>query len=294
VAAVATYLFIISSAYIPAKVGVKYCPPLSLATIRFFMVGVIVWVVNRWTGTPWPASRRDWTRNAIFGVFDAAFFGLLNLALRYLSTSTLAIVFALIPIFVSVIASRFLGERLSTLRVIGLALCFGGIVFGVVSRAGGGAGHAAASGIGFGIAFIAVAARTGQTVMFKRFPPRPPLLPVTGSQAIASGMVLLPIALASESQRHIVVSVPLVIAALFLAMAVGLAGTALWIWILRNGEASVASAYTFLSPVVAALLAALTLGEKITWRDAIGFVTILLGVMIIVRSAGRAAPARKT
>ena len=95
-----------------------------------------------WRCSPECAARRGPEEGQHGGV---ALFGLLNSALplgfnfealRHLSAGTGAIIAATNPLLVALVAPRLLGERLSPVRIVGLGLGFGGVIFVMIVRLG--------------------------------------------------------------------------------------------------------------------------------------------------------------
>jgi drug/metabolite transporter (DMT)-like permease len=57
-----------------------------------------------------------------------------------------------------------------------------------------------------------------------------------------------------------------------------------WFWLLDHGNASRASAWFFLNPIVGLVLAALMLGEPLGAHDLIGAAGVALGIALVQRA----------
>ena len=72
---------------------------------------------------------------------------------------------------------------------------------------------------------------------------------------------------------------------LYLVFVISVAASLLWFWLLARGEASVVSAYFFLTPIFGIGLAALLLGEPFSVRDGLGLGAVAAGIFLISRPA---------
>jgi len=73
-------------------------------------------------------------------------------------------------------------------------------------------------------------------------------------------------------------------AVLYLALAVSCGAMIIWFQLLRAGDASRASAFFFLNPVVGLFLGALLLGEPMHTFDFVGTVGVAIGIYLVQRS----------
>src|SRR5258708_22529671 len=66
--AFAIIYFVWGSTFLAIRVGVRDVPPLLLASMRFFIAGVVLFAWMRLRGTPSP-SRREWLAASALAVF---------------------------------------------------------------------------------------------------------------------------------------------------------------------------------------------------------------------------------
>jgi drug/metabolite transporter (DMT)-like permease len=275
------YVVFISSAFVTIKIGVSYCPPLTLLAIRYVLAGLLMFGLVRVARVPWPTSRQTWVRLGLLGVLQWLLPAALNfVALRRASAGMGAILYATNPLLIAVLGVRVLGERLTGQRIVGLLLGFGGVVLVMISRVGSGRRD---TPLGVLLLSLSVLGMAVGTLLFKRYPPRESLLVVNAIQAILSAIVLLPIALVLERPGDATLNLPVVLATLHLTLLVTIAAPLIWYWLLRHGEVSTASSFLFLTPLFGVGLAVLLLHEKFSFRDGIGFVAAALGIVLIRR-----------
>lgn len=288
------YILLWSSSFIATKVVLRYSPPLTLLAARFLAAAGAMALLARLRGLTPPRDAGVWGRLALFGLCNAALPLAFNFeALRHLSAGTGAIIAATNPLLVALVAPFILGERLSWTRIAGLALGFGGVIAVMVVRLDAGID----TPTGIALSTLSVLSLVAATFLFKRLLPAEEPLVVNAVQLAAAGLVVAPLALLFERPGPVRLDVSFVAAFLYLVAVISylvavisVAASLLWFWLLARGEASVVSAYFFLTPIFGLGLAALLLGEPFTARDAAGLVAVMAGIFLI----GRPARARET
>jgi drug/metabolite transporter (DMT)-like permease len=274
------YILMWSTGFIAIKFGVRNAPPLTMLTMRFLLAAVFMAVIVRWLGHPWPATRRAWIRLGILGLLNLGIPAALNfIAMRRASASMASLVFVANPLMLAALAPRLLGEKITRAKILGLVIGSGGVAFVMISRLGG--KDRADTPLGVALLFLAVVCMVCATLVFKRFPPREPLLMVNVVQQLVSGAVLLPAALAFEHPGEVRFNFTFIASLLHLVFVVSVLAGLLWFWLLARGEASVASSSLFLVPVLTLLYASWTLNETFTLRDCIGLVAITIGSLVV-------------
>src|SRR5207248_5826358 len=259
---------------------------------RFLAAGAIMGLLARARGLPRPDGREAWGRLALFGLLNSGLaIAFTYEALRHLSAGMGSIIAATNPLLLALVAPRLLGERLSPARVAGLVLGFGGVIFVMAARLGGRAG--VDTPLGMVLSFLHVVALVAATILYKRRPPREHPLVVNAVQLTAAGVALTVPALLFEHPERVRIDAPLAWAFLYLVAVISIGASLVWFWLLARGEASVVSAYYFLTPIFGLGLAALLLGEPFGSRDALGLVAVAAGIFLISRpsDARRALPA---
>ena len=282
------YILLWASAFIATKVGVTHSPPLILLSTRFLAAAALIGAIARWRGVAPPREWHEWGRLALFGLLNSALYlGFSYEGVRQLSAGMGAIIAATNPLLLTLVAPRLLGERLTRMRVVGLVLGFGGVVFIMQARLGA-HGHADTAG-GMALVCTGTVALVGATVLYKRRPPDAHPLVVNAVQLAVAGLMLAPVALLFEQPQRVHLDAPLVWTFLYLVLVISIGASLLWFWLLERGEASVVSAYYFLTPVFGLLLAAVLLGESFGVREILGLLAVATGIACINRSAAPAA-----
>lgn len=280
VAVALLYILLWSSSFIATKIVLLHSPPLTLLAARFLAAACIMALLARIRGVPRPQGMAAWRRLALLGLLNSALpLGFNFEALRHLSAGTGAIIAATNPLVVSLIAPRLLGERLSPIRIVGLGLGFGGVIFVMTARLGVGID----TPHGILLSSLHVLSLVAATFLYKRMPPPEHPLVVNAVQLAAAGLAVAPLALLFERPEPARLAPSLVWAFLYLVAVISIAASLLWFWLLARGEASVVSAYFFLTPIFGIGLAALLLGEPFSARDGLGLGAVAAGIFLIGR-----------
>lgn len=227
----------------------------------------------------WPALRHHWKPILLAGLINSAIpFALFAWAVMHIATGLTSILNATVPLFGALVAWVWLGDRITRLRWLGLALGFIGVAL-LAWRAPAGTGFKTGHA---GWAMAACLAASTCYALAASFARRyltgiPPLATATGSQIGATLGLALPTLWLWPAQT------PGLRAWLaVLAIAVLCTGIAyiLYFRLIAHAGPSRALAVTFLAPVFAVAYGALFLKEAITpWMVGCGLV-IVCGTML--------------
>ena len=270
------------------RLGASEFGPLPTAGLRVALATVFLWPILLRHGQ-WPALRQHWRPILLAGVINSAIpFALFSWAVLHIATGLTSILNATVPLFGALVAWMWLGDRISRLRWLGLALGFVGVAL-LAWRAPAGTGfkteHAAWAIAGSLVASscYAVAASFARRYLTGL----PPLATATGSQLGATLGLALPALWFWPAQMP-----GLRAWAAIVAIAVLCTGIAyiLYFRLIAHAGPSRALAVTFLAPVFALLYGAVFLHEAITpWMIGCGLI-IVCGTML---STGLISTSRK-
>lgn len=269
-----------AAAFVAVKVALASSPPLFLMAVRFLAAGALLLAWVGLTGRALPRTRREWRALVVLGLLNnALYLGIASLALRHVSAGTGAVLASTNPLILAVAAWWFLGERLGLARALGLLVSFAGVVWIMRSRMG------EANHPGWMTAMLlAIAFLVGGTVLFKRLRPGADLLVVNGVQLLVAGVALIAPSLLLEPVAAVRLTPSFLAAQAFLVVGVSGLGMGIWFWLLSHGDASRASAYFFLNPVLGLFLGALLLGEPLGPGDLAGSAAVAAGIYLVQRS----------
>ena len=250
--------------------------PVSLAFMRYLIASTcllpILWQVKRNA----PAKRDLLSMAALGVVFFGVFPWSFSASLTYSPSSRVAVELATMPL-ITLIISRLRGyDRITTAKLVGQLLAFGGLFIALLPAAGAAAAgaQAPASKVWIGDVLTLVTALCGAIYnvfsrpLLKRYPP----LHVTTVSMCAGLLFLAPIAAGKGVFSAPPVFTPTAwVALFFLGIFGGALGFALWIWALQKSTPSRVAVFIALNPITAITLGSLLLHEPVSTRFLIGF-----------------------
>lgn len=283
IAAPSLFLLLWSAGFGVAKLGLLHANPLTLLALRYVCVLVVLAPFALVLRPPLPRTLRGWVDIAVVGfLIQVCYFGLCYLAFKSgVSAGGVAIIVCLQPILVALVAPRFVGETVSRLAWVGLALGLSGAVVVILARSTVEAenlfGILCTIGALFGI--------TGGTLYEKRFGVSHH--PVTSNmiQYAVGAAFCLPLAWATED-LHITWNGEFVAVLAYLVLANSLLAMSLLLAMIRVGEVSRVSALFYLVPAFSALFAWPLLGEAMPPLAWAGMALAGLGVALVSRRKG--------
>jgi drug/metabolite transporter (DMT)-like permease len=301
-AAIAFVVIVWAFNFIAAKVGLRYLPPLTMASFRVTLAGLSMvpayLVCSRWPAfaNARPMRSQGLTRRDLWTFAYLGFFGVVvnqmcfTMGLRYTSVSHAAVIVGMGPIYTLMLAVLFRLERATWHKVVGMAIALVGIAVlasenGISARSPSLLGDAITMSGSIGFATYAV--------LGKRVAGRYDALTMVAFNHFAGAIIILPVALRQARQlgpfsRWRAIPWPAWAAVVFMAVFSSALAYLLYFWLLGYLEASQLSAFTYLLPVLAVILGILLLGERGSLMQIIGGILALGGVYWV--ESGRESP----
>jgi drug/metabolite transporter (DMT)-like permease len=246
---------------------------LALPLVLFWAIGTGRWTLPR--AALWPGLAA--------GVFFSLEYVFLFNGLALTSVARGSLVFYSMPCWVALGAHQLIpGERLSPLRLTGLALAFGGVALVMMARAGGTGGSLTGDTLclGAALSWAALTLITRTTALGRATPEAQLSL-----QLLVSALLILPAALgAGPAFRQMTPSIAAIFA--FQVVVVATFSFVGWFWFLQRYRASDVAAFGLLSPVFAFGFATIILGEAPHLVLMLALVLIISGLFLVTRSAG--------
>ena len=267
-----------------AKVNASM-PPLVGAAIRFLVAGCLLYSFRRIRTGERPVVRQ-WRSAAIVGTF--LLFGgngLVAVAEKTVPTGIVALIIALVPIWLALIDRVVLRSTKPSWRTVaGLIAGFGGAALLV---GGSVAGHVSLSGML--VAVTASLSWASGSIYARRAFLSSDALMASGMQQIMGGVVILVVALLTGQVGRFhpaEVTRSSWLGLLYLIVVGSFVGFSCYLWLLRNVRTSLVSTYAYVNPLVAVTLGVVVLGESVAGRELVAGAVILASVALIVSSGG--------
>ncbi|MCB0264085.1 MAG: DMT family transporter [Calditrichia bacterium] len=263
------------------KVAVHEIPPLTMAAARVTIAALILLVVLRLRKRALPKGRHMWLKFTIAGLFGNAMpFVLFNWGELYIDSALAAILNGTTPLFTLVIAHFFTDDdRLSTRKIIGAIIGFGGLLVLVAPSLFGGV-EATTLGL---LAVLLAAFCYGVNIVFTRTYLRGlPGLVAPAAQLSMASVLLIPVALLVDQPYQLAFPSLPAVSSLFALAIIG-TGLAFIVYyrLLETTPASSMAMVTYLIPVFGIFLGVVVLNETLSWNAYVGCSLILIGVMVV-------------
>ena len=276
----APFIFVLlwSTGFVGAKYGLPFADPFIFLGTRVLIAALILFIVAAVLKAPIRIGTSAIKRSAVIGFFLHACYlgGVFYSISRGLPAGVAAVVTSLQPVLVSLIAVRILDEKLRMKQFIGLILGLIGVIMVI-----GPSVKADIPIAGVFAIFIALLGSTTATLLQKKFGAGIPLIAGTGYQYLASGAVLLCIALVS-GETHIQWSAKFLVAFIWLIAVLSVGAILLLLWLLNTASAASVSSLFYLVPPATALEAFLLFDEKVNTQGFLGIGVTALGVWLVI------------
>jgi drug/metabolite transporter (DMT)-like permease len=264
------------------KVSNRQIPPVMAAALRSVIAGLFLmgWMKLRGMAL-FPGSVRD---GLAVGVLFGLEFAVLYTSLLYTTVASSWILLYTSPFFTALGAHWFIkDDRLTPTKAAGLVLAFGGVVallsgYGSAGKGSNIVGDICALGAGFlwGATTIYIKGRlVGQVSYYHTL----------FYQTVFSIPVLFLASRALGEAAPSAISLLPALSILYQSVIVAFISYLLWFYLVHKHPVSGISAYTFLTPVFAALAGAALLGEPLGARIFISLALVSSGIYMVQRAA---------
>ena len=280
--ALAWVSFFWGTTWIASKIGVTYMPALQFVGIRQIFGGLLFVLYFLYIKHPLPKGK-EWGTIVILSTLNFIFSnGFVIIGVKYISGGLGSIIAAIFPLWV-VLINIVRGKKISLMTVTGVLLGFGGICIIFIDHLK----DFLSSDFRTGIIISLIASfvwATGSLFTKHKATTFNPYFSM-GLQMIIAGVVFFAVAYGSGNtipfaeipfQSFWAVVYLIIIGSVFTFVA--------YVYALQRLPTSLTSVYAYINPIVAVLLGAWMLGEKLNMYIAIGGLVTLIGVYLVNQS----------
>jgi drug/metabolite transporter (DMT)-like permease len=266
------------STWLAIKLGLQTVPPFLAIAVRFALASVLLWIVIRIRKLSIPRTQD--AKKAYLSMALLTFtvpFALVYWGQQFIPSALGSILFAAFPFWVALFAHFMTDEKLDSYKLTGIVCGFSGVVvvFGADflmadSRALVGMGAIAFSVIIQALSLLQVK-KWGEEV-------DPFVLNFVGMLIAMVALFVLWWLL--ESDRPVVWGREAVFSVLYLALVGSVVAFVAYYWLLKRIEAVYLSLTSFINPIVAVVLGAVVLTERLAPSVFVGAVLVFAGILI--------------
>ena len=288
IAFAAVYL-IWGSTYLTIRIAIESMPPFLMAGVRFMLAGALLFAFVRRPGTKREhITGRQWLSALIIGAcLLLAGNGIVTWGEQYVGSGLVALIVATVPLWMALFAPLFGGFRVRWTAALGIAIGLAGV--SLLLRPGGAAPTEWQTYV--------VPASPLLWALGSLYAQRAPMprqaLTATAMEMLAGGALLFLVGLAAGELGHLhlaAITPASWWAFSYLVLVGALVGYSAYIWLLHNVSSTAASTYAYVNPLVAVILGAAVLGERVSWLTVVAGGMILVAVALILASRRRAQP----
>ena len=273
------FALIWSSAFTSARIIVSHAPPLGVLSLRFFLSGILALIIALWLKQTFKLTKKQLQATVVFGVCqNTIYLGLNFVAMQWIEASLAAIIASSMPLLVALLGWFFLGQRLSTVGVLGLGLGFVGVILIMGFRL-----TAGISELGLIYCIVGALALSIATLAVRNTNSGGNLMVIVGYQMLIGGASLSIFSIIFETYK-VSFDWELMVAFIYTTLAPGLIATVVWFWLVNEIGAVKAATFHFLNPFFGVSIAALILGEPLSLSDYFGVVIVTIGILLVQTS----------
>ena len=279
------FVLLWSTGFVGAKYILPYAEPFVFLTIRYALAMTTLVIVARIIKEPLKMTRIQVIQSIKVGVFlQVIYIGGVFYAISLgVSAGVTSVLVSIQPILVSVLAVRFLNEKLGMRKILGLIFGFAGVLFLLLPKIFQGVFTFTFSGLGILSGVLALLGTTTGYLLQKKGGSDIPFLPGTAVQ-FATATILFALASIFFEEWKITTSIQFFLALSWIVFALSIGSIFLLFYLLKHESASSVSSLYYLVPPLTAIQAYLFFNEKITLIGLLGMGLAALGTVLVTKS----------
>jgi len=268
------------------RFAVEVLSPWVIGCVRFLIAGPLMLAICTARGLKLRQSRRDFAILAAIGIL---MLGMGNMGVlwseQYLPSGLTALLVAVIPIYVALMETVLPnGERLRRRGWIGIAVGFFGLLVLLSPGLRAGLHGHTAQLIGSLVAVGAAFAWSCGSLLSRRSKVATSALVAAAWEITFAGIFNSGLLAASGAWHHAHWSRQAVLAIAWLVLFGSLVGYTAYIYLLDHVPVAKVATYAYVNPMIAVVLGAVFLGERLVGVEYIGMAAILLAVYLVTSS----------
>ena len=270
------------STWLFVKMGLAVLPPFTFAGLRFGASALLLWVIAGLRKSELPNTWAQWRVIVWIGFTGMSInYGLIFWGGKYISSGLAAVLQATIPAFGLVLAHYYVpGERITLRKAFGIAIGIAGVALifsnqftlvGTMALAGSAA-----------LLLSALMVATTNIIVKAHARALDPIVMAAGQMTVGVIPLFAVGAIWEGNPLNFPWNRTAALSLLYLVVIGSTLAFILFYWLIRQIDVTKTMLISLITPVIAITLGMVTLGERLTWRIAVGTLLILAGVGAIV------------
>lgn len=274
-----TIVYIVwGSTYLAIELTLATLPPIIMTGMRFLAAGLILMTFLLTRGYHLPTAKQ-WRNCAIVGgLMLGGCVGGIAIAQQSISSGLAAVGIATVPMWTALLGGAFERKWPNSFEITGIAFGFAGVI--LLNVHGGIAGESKGAVI---IVVAAICWSIGSVLSQHLDLPEGPV--AYGGEMLAGGVITAAAGLVvfGEHVSNTAPDADAVWSWIYLVVAGSLLAYTAYMYLLRTVRIALATSYTLVTPIVAVLLGAVVLSEKIDVFTLLAVIAVMVGVGFIFR-----------
>ncbi|MBK8466986.1 MAG: EamA family transporter [Chloracidobacterium sp.] len=264
------------------KVGLDDLPPLTFAAVRFILAVLILFVVIRMQKIPMPKTVKEWRLIALTGVLQFSVnYSMVFWSEQYITSGLAAVLQAMITVFGLILAWIFLpNERITKLKIFAVLMGIVGVAVIFYDQLNVQSLMAFLGCVGVVVGSYA-AAQASILVKAKGGELHPAAL-VFGQMICGLPLIVIYSLAVEGNPLNIHWTWSAVICVLYLTILGTIAAFWLYYWLLSKIESTKAMMISLVTPLIAVVIGAVTIGETLPPQTGLGGLLIIGSIGLIV------------
>lgn len=265
--------------WLAIRIGLETVPPFLSAAIRCLLAAVVLYAIVRSRGIPVPLTGPAWKVYFSLGVLTIGVpFALIYWGQQYIPTGLSSILFGAFPFWVALLSHLMLrDEPMTIFKGAAIVLGFAGVV--IIFSAETAVSDPRAL-LGMSTILVSTFLQALALILIKKHgePVSPMSMNFVGMAM--GGVMLLILSLVAEGDRPAVWTGAAVASLLYLTLVGSVITFVAYYWLLKRIDAVYLSLSSFINPIVAVVLGALALGERLPPTVFTGAGFVMAGLLV--------------
>jgi drug/metabolite transporter (DMT)-like permease len=265
--------------WLAIRIGLETVPPFLSAGIRCLGAAAVLYAIVHFRRLPVPMTQSAWKVYLSLGILTIAIpFALIYWGQQFIPTGLSSILFGAFPFCVALLSHLMLrDEPLNIYKAAAIVLGFAGVV--IIYYAETALADPRAF-LGMSAVVVSVFLQALALVLIKKHGDPVSPLSMNFVGMTMGGVLLVLLSIVAESGRTVTWTMPAVISLLYLTLIGSVVTFVAYYWLLKKIDAVYVSLSSFINPIVAVVLGAVILGERMPPTVFTGAGLVMLGLLV--------------